>query len=165
MNTLKIFLVFLFAVSCSMVQESGKVQEVTDVKSEVDLFLSTQDPEVENRVLERLKSAQVSNETVKSLLRARVKKSTGSVGLQKNLQYRHNGKDYPYALFLPESLRQDENIPLIVVLHGLGGSGANTIPAWVERLQKEFAVLCPTYPMGAWKWCSVSLIRFANKTI
>ena len=141
MNILKIFLVFLFAVSCSMVQESGKVQEVTDVKSEVDLFLSTQDPEVENRVLERLKSAQVSNETVKSLLRTRVKKSTGSVGIQKKLQYRHNGKDYPYALFLPESLRQDENIPLIVVLHGLGGSGANTIPAWVERLQKEFAVL------------------------
>ena len=59
-----------------MVQESGKVQEVTDVKSEVDLFLSTQDPEVENRVLERLKSAQVSNETVKSLLRTRVKKGT-----------------------------------------------------------------------------------------
>ena len=150
MNILKIFLVFLFAVSCSMVQESGKVQEVTDVKSEVDLFLSTQDPEVENRVLERLKSAQVSNETVKSLLRTRVKKSTGSVGIQKKLQYRHNGKDYPYALFLPESLRQDENIPLIVVLHGLGGSGANTIPAWVEHLHKEFTVLCPTYPMGAW---------------
>jgi len=54
MNILKIFLVFLFAVSCSMVQESGKVQEVTDVKSEVDLFLSTQDPEVENRVLEKV---------------------------------------------------------------------------------------------------------------
>ncbi|MBT6409407.1 MAG: hypothetical protein HOK16_08040, partial [Nitrospina sp.] len=72
MNTLRIFVVFLFAVSCSAVQES--VQEVTDIKSEVDLFLSTQDPEVETQVLERLKSAHVSNETVKSLLRARVKK-------------------------------------------------------------------------------------------
>ena len=150
MNILKIFLVFLFAVSCSALPESGTVREAIDVKSEVDLFLSTQNPKVENRVLESLKSAQVSNETVKSILRAGAKKSTGPVGLQKNLQYRHNGKDYPYALFLPESLRPDEKIPLIVVLHGLGGSGANTIPAWVERLNKEFAVLCPTYPMGAW---------------
>ena len=148
MNIPKFFLVFLFAVSCSTLQESGTVQE--DVKSEVGLFLSTQDPEVETQVLERLKSAQVSNEMVKSLLRAQAKKGTGPVGLQKNLQVRHNGKDYPYALFLPESLKQDEKIPLVVVLHGLGGSGANTIPAWVERLQKEFAVLCPTYPMGAW---------------
>ena len=148
MNTLRIFVVFLFAVSCSAVQES--VQEVTDIKSEVDLFLSTQDPEVETQVLKRLKSAHVSNETVKSLLRTRVKKGTSPVGLQKNLQTKHNGKDYPYALFLPESLKQGEKVPLVVVLHGLGGSGANTIPTWVERLNKEVAVLCPTYPMGAW---------------
>ena len=105
MNIPKFFLVFLFAVSCSTLQESGTVQE--DVKSEVGLFLSTQDPEVETQVLERLKSAQVSNEMVKSLLRAQAKKGTGPVGLQKNLQVRHNGKDYPYALFLPESLKQD----------------------------------------------------------
>ena len=90
MNILKIFLVFLFAVSCSALPESGTVREAIDVKSEVDLFLSTQNPKVENRVLESLKSAQVSNETVKSILRAGAKKSTGPVGLQKNLQYRHN---------------------------------------------------------------------------
>ena len=75
MNIPKFFLVFLFAVSCSTLQESGTVQE--DVKSEVGLFLSTQDPEVETQVLERLKSAQVSNEMVKSLLRAQAKKGTG----------------------------------------------------------------------------------------
>ena len=137
MNTLRIFVVFLFAVSCSAVQES--VQEVTDIKSEVDLFLSTQDPEVETQVLKRLKSAHVSNETVKSLLRTRVKKGTSPVGLQKNLQTKHNGKDYPYALFLPESLKQGEKVPLVVILHGLGGSGGNTIPTWVERLNKEFS--------------------------
>jgi len=90
MNIPKFFLVFLFAVSCSTLQESGTVQE--DVKSEVGLFLSTQDPEVETQVLERLKSAQVSNEMVKSLLRAQAKKGTGPVGLQKNLQVRHNEK-------------------------------------------------------------------------
>ena len=119
MNIQKTILIFLFAVSCSALPESGTVREVINVKSEVDLFLSTQDPKVQNRVLESLKSAKVSHETVKSILRAGAKKSTGSVGLQSNLQTRKNGKDYPYALFLPESSGSDEKIPLLVVLHGL----------------------------------------------
>ncbi len=150
MNTRKFifpFLIFaglLFAMSCSTVQKPTTV----DIETEIDLFLSTQDPEVETQVLRRLKS--VSHERVKSILRAQSQSKKSPVGLQKSLQTRHNGKDYPYALFLPESLKQGEKIPLVVVLHGLGGSGANTLPAWVARLQKEFAVLCPTYPMGAW---------------
>ena len=126
------------------------MREGMDIKSEVNLFLSTQDPMVESKVLERLKSAQVSHETIKSIIRTRVHKNTGPMGLQKDLNYRQNGKDYPYALYLPESPKPDEKIPLVVVLHGMGSSGANTLPAWVERLNKEFAVLCPTYPMGAW---------------
>jgi predicted esterase len=194
MTILKFIFVFLFVVSCSAVQESGRVretlspkpkqetgkgqetlvpklkqetvkaqkttpplkptqessreEETLDIKSEVDLFLSTQDPDVENQVLKRLQSSKVQHETVKSILRARAKKIPGPVGLQTNLRITHNGKDYPYALFLPKS--SDESIPLVVVLHGLGGSGANTIPAWVERLKRKVAVLCPTYPMGAW---------------
>lgn len=150
MNILKTMLLLLFVVSCSAVQEAGKVREALDLKSEVDLFLSTQDPDVEMQVLTRLKSAQVTHESVKSILHVRARKNPGPAGLQKNLQITHNGKNYPYALFLPESPGPDEKIPLVVVLHGLGGSGANTIPAWVERLDKKFAVLCPTYPMGAW---------------
>ena len=147
---MKIILIALFAVSCSAVQESGKVREALDIKSEVDLFLSTQDPEVENQVLKRLRSGQVQHETVKSILRARAKKNLAPTGLQSNLKITHNGKNYPYALFLPESSGPDEKIPLVVVLHGLGSNGANTLPAWVERLGKKVAVLCPTYPMGAW---------------
>jgi predicted esterase len=150
MNIIKIILIALFAISCSAVQESGKVREALNIKSEVNLFLSTQDPYVENQVLKRLQSAQVQHETVKSVFRARTKKKLSPSGLQSNLKITHNGKDYPYALYLPESTETDEKIPLIVILHGLGGSGANTLPAWVERLDKKFAVLCPTYPMGAW---------------
>ena len=147
---MKIILIALFAVSCSAVQESGKVREALDIKSEVDLFLATQDPDVENQVLKRLRSGQVQHETVKSILRARAKKNLAPTGLQSNLKTTHNGKNYPYALFLPESSGPDETIPLVVVLHGLGSNGANTLPAWVERLGKKVAVLCPTYPMGAW---------------
>ena len=147
---MKIILITLFAMSCSAVQESGNVRETLDIKSEVNLFLSTQDPDVENQVLKRLQSAQVQHETVKSIFRARTKIKLSPAGLQSNLKITHNGKNYPYALYLPESTGTDEKIPLIVVLHGLGGSGANTLPAWVERFDKKFAVLCPTYPMGAW---------------
>ena len=156
-----IFVIFLSAVSCSAIHEPGRLQQAKeaksafelsrstqDIKSEVELFLSTKDPKVETQALERLK--QVSQDHVKSLLRARSNKNTGPVGLQSSLRYKHNGKDYPYALFLPESSGSDEKVPLLVVLHGLGGSGANTIPAWIERSGKEFAVLCPSYPMGAW---------------
>jgi predicted esterase len=150
MNIIKIILIALFAVSCSAVLESGKVRETLNIKSEVDLFLSTQDPDVENQVLKRLRSGQVQHEIVKSILRARATKNLAPTGLQSNLKITHNGKDYPYALFLPDSTGTDEKIPLVVVLHGLGGSGANTLPAWVERLDKKVAVLCPTYPMGAW---------------
>ena len=32
----------------------------------------------------------------------------------------------------------------------MGGSGDNTVAKWAERLNKEFIVLCPSYPMGAW---------------
>ncbi len=154
MNILKIFIIFLFAVSCSALQgpvrKTVEVQPEIDVKREVNLFLSTNDPKVESQVLNQLKSAQVTNETIKSIIQARVTTNTGPVGLQNNLQTKHNGKDYPYSLFIPGSIKPNEKIPLIVVLHGLGGSGANTIPTWVERLNKEFAVVCPTYPMGAW---------------
>ncbi len=147
---MKVILIALFAVSCSAVQESGKVRETLDIKSEIDLFLSTQDPEVENQVLKRLRSGQVQHETVKSILRSRAKKNVGPTGLQSNLKITHNEKEYPYALYLPEPTGTDEKIPLVVVLHGLGSSGANTLPAWVERLDNKVAVLCPTYPMGAW---------------
>ncbi|MDP7237302.1 MAG: hypothetical protein QGI34_11265, partial [Candidatus Latescibacteria bacterium] len=44
-----------------------------------------------------------------------------------------------------QSLREHPSFipPMIVVMHGMGGSGANTIQAWVERLGKEFVILCP----------------------
>ncbi|MZH46836.1 MAG: hypothetical protein F3739_07410, partial [Nitrospinae bacterium] len=117
MNILKFIMIALISVSCSAVQDSGTVRETLDIKSEVDLFLSTQDPDVESQVLNRLKSNQVQHDTIKSILRNREKRSPGPAGFQKNLQIKHNGKNYPYALFLPESSGADEKVPLVVVLH------------------------------------------------
>ncbi|MBT5377213.1 MAG: hypothetical protein HOL15_10400 [Nitrospinaceae bacterium] len=148
MNAHKFFAILIFVVSCTAHQEP--VRKPINLSSEVDLFLSTTDAKTESQVLERLKSAQVSNATVKALLRERIKTHTGPVGLQNNLQIKHNGKDHPYSLYIPETTKPNEKIPLLIVLHGLGSSGANTLPVWVKRLNNEFAVLCPNYPMGAW---------------
>lgn len=39
---------------------------------------------------------------------------------------------------------------MIVILHGMGGSGDTTLQSWRKRLGDEFIILCPSYPMGAW---------------
>ena len=70
------------------------------------------------------------------------------VGLQSNLKLKIKQKKYSYALYVPESAKP--NMPMIVIMHGMGGSGANTIQKWIERLENKFVILCPTYPMGAW---------------
>ncbi|MBT6347223.1 MAG: hypothetical protein HOJ49_10855, partial [Nitrospina sp.] len=80
MNAHKFFAILIFVVSCTAHQEP--VRKPINLSSEVDLFLSTTDAKTESQVLERLKSAQVSNATVKALLRERIKTHTGPVGLQ-----------------------------------------------------------------------------------
>lgn len=119
-------------------------------KEEVDLFLSTTDPAVENAVLSRLRESRVSNELIKSILKEIPPPAVTQTGLQVDLEKNLNGKNYPYALYVPEAAKAGGSYPLMIVLHGMGGSGANTIPAWVNRLAEEFIILCPSYPMGAW---------------
>lgn len=121
-----------------------------DLKADIDLFLNTSDPDVEVQVLKRLKGRNVSHESVKTLLRQQAKSSKEKVGLQTGLKFNSNGKEYPYALYHPESVSADTALPLIVVLHGMGGNGDTTLPKWVERLNQNFIVVCPSYPMGAW---------------
>lgn len=121
-----------------------------ETREQVELFLSTKDPQVENGILSRLKSLRVSNEEVKSILRNRRPESIGTTGLQLNLEKSLNGKSYPYALYVPTSAKMGDSYPLMIVLHGMGGSGNNTIPKWVDRLAEDFIILCPSYPMGAW---------------
>ena len=120
------------------------------VKEEVNLFLSTSDPAVESAVLSRLKGSRVSNELIKSILQESPPKMAAKTGLQVDLEKNLNNRNYPYALYVPEAAKAGGSFPLVVILHGMGGSGSNTIPAWVNRLAEDFIILCPSYPMGAW---------------
>ena len=151
-----ILLILILAVSSCMPATGGldtlqfPALPKPDVKEQVELFLSTKDPQVENEVLSRLKSARVSNEEIKSILRDRKPELIGTTGLQLDLEKSLNGKSYPYALYVPASAKAGDSYPLMIVLHGMGGSGGNTIPRWVDRLAEDFIILCPSYPMGAW---------------
>ncbi|MFQ5671512.1 MAG: hypothetical protein ACE5G9_00325 [Nitrospinales bacterium] len=149
---LLVSLIFFFLIGAC---HSGKAPEIPtpapySLKAEIDLFLSAENPEVESRVLSRLEQHGIRNEDVKELLRKRPHGAGAPSGLQAGLTIEHNGKNYPYALFSPPSGGADENFPMIVILHGMGGTGDSTIGKWVERLQNKFIILCPSYPMGAW---------------
>ena len=121
-----------------------------DAQAEVDLFLTTDDPKVENEVLTRLKRSRVSHEQIKSIIRTRAPRAIPQTGLQQDLETALDQRTYPYALYVPESATPEDSYPLIVILHGMGGTGAGTLPAWVNRLKEDFIILCPSYPMGAW---------------
>ena len=148
MKILKIFIILLFSFSCSTGIESSRKQNKFDLKSDIDLFLSTNDSDIEIKILNRLKDQKVSHASIKTLLTQRNSSIPGKRGLQKGLKFKTQGKDYSYALYHPE--KGNTPLPLVIVLHGMGGSGDNTVAKWAKRLNDEFIVLCPSYPMGAW---------------
>jgi len=117
--------------------------------ADVNLFLATTDEKTEAQVLERLKSNNVDSSQLKPLLSATLPTSSRKPnGLHPDKKYRMRGKTYSYALYVPKSATA--KMPMIIIMHGMGGNGPNTIRGWMERLGDEFIVLCPTYPMGAW---------------
>ena len=147
-NTLIAFSLFI-VVACIATNKQKAIDSNYDSAADIDLFLSTSDETVENQVIDRLKSHDVDSAQIKQLLRATLPRlSQNPKGLQLNLKVKIKQKKYTYALYVPDLVSPD--MPMIVIMHGMGGSGANTIQKWVERLEDKFVILCPTYPMGAW---------------
>ncbi len=139
----------LTVLACTTVTKPTTVRASYNSAADIDLFLSTSDENIENQVLDRLKLHGVDSVQIKQFLRSTLTVFNQSpVGLQPNLKLKINEKTYSYALYVPESAKP--NTPMIVIMHGMGGSGANTIQKWIERLENKFVILCPTYPMGAW---------------
>ena len=147
----KILIAFsLFTViACTATNKQKTVGSTYDSAADIGLFLSTNDETLENQVIDRLKSHDVNSVQIKQLLRATLSgPSQNHKGLQSNLKLKIKQKQYTFALYVPDLVSHD--MPMIVIMHGMGGSGANTIQAWVERLGDRFIIVCPTYPMGAW---------------
>lgn len=119
-----------------------------DIHTDIERFLAAESPEEETRILNELKSLNVSNEIIKGFLTSRTQ-NMGPTGTRHQVVVEINGKKYPYSIFVPK-MKPGTKLPLVIVLHGMGGSGERTIGPWVERLGGEFIVVCPSYPMGAW---------------
>ncbi|SVD08104.1 uncharacterized protein METZ01_LOCUS360958, partial [marine metagenome] len=159
--TFILFIIF----ACAIEQKPATILPNYDHIADINLFLSTTDRKVEEQVLERLKLNDVDSSQVKLSLHTGVQVSNRKpTGLQPNLKFKMNGKTYSYSLYIPESAKP--NMPMIVVMHGMGGSGANTIPTWIKRLRDKFVIVCPTYPMGAWwsKNAEEFVLKLINKT-
>ena len=60
-------------------------------------------------------------------------------------EIRHQGMERSYWLYIPENLRDDA--PLVVVLHGYGGKAEGYRPEMVETARKHGFAVC--YPQGA----------------
>jgi predicted esterase len=117
---------------------------------DIERFLATEDPIEESDILKRLKESGISHDTIKTHLRASAVGRGGSTGLFLGVPVKHMGKELTYSLYVPESAREGQLLPMIVILHGMGGRGDETLQRWRQRLNDEFIILCPSYPVGAW---------------
>jgi len=145
-----IIIIGFFLSACSGSRETQVSTPPYDPRVDIDRFLSTKDPQVEKEVLEHLQTQKVSSDIVKGYLRHLSKGQGGTAGLHLGQSTNFLEKSYSYALYVPENPDPIKNLPLIVVLHGMGGHGDGTIQKWKERLGDDFIILCPSYPMGAW---------------
>jgi len=144
-------LTFIFlAASCSQVDQKPDTGGIYDIRADVEIFLSSNETAKEKEVIARLIQNQVSHGYLKSLLKKRSDSRKGLSGTRSGIEIKVNGKPYSYALHVPETPHPGKSYPLIVILHGAGGNGDAILPQWVQRLQEDFIIACPSYPMGAW---------------
>ena len=120
------FILILLVSACQAGNTSQPLKPDRDLGGDIDRFLSTTDPIIENQIIDGLRRTRVSHNTVKEILKNLSREPHGTPGLHLDLQWRRNGKTYPYALYVPESAVPGKTYPMMVVLHGMGGSGANT---------------------------------------
>lgn len=148
----KIYLSFLLLLisSCAELPVESTTKDGSDkiLEESIAQYLNAKDPKAENSILKRIKAMDVSHSRIKSLLKKSLDFRNGEKGIHLDNKIRIGEKTYPYAMYSPDS--DKKSLPMIVILHGMGGSGANTLPAWIKRLADQFIIVCPSYPMGAW---------------
>jgi predicted esterase len=149
-NFLAFFLILLLGSACSKAPPAGQVSDAYDPGPDINRFLVAEDPAEEAAILKTLKESGVSHDTIKSHLRAQAIGRGGPTGEFLSVPVKHMGKELTYSLYAPDSAKEGHPLPMIVILHGMGGRGDATLQRWRKRLNDEFIILCPTYPIGAW---------------
>ncbi|MFQ5483582.1 MAG: hypothetical protein ACE5ER_12590, partial [Nitrospinaceae bacterium] len=145
------FLIWLAVGACISAPEPPTDQPPAayDLQSEVKRFLIAYDPAEEKEILDGMKSRGIGLDRVQEILQTPPQDQAGKSGLHFQLPMKSEGQSYNYSLFAPK-LEPGKTYPLVLVLHGAGGNGESTLKRWVSRLDNEFIIACPTYPLGAW---------------
>jgi len=149
-NLITAFLILLLGSACAGTSVTENASTAYDPGPDIERFLGTADPAEEAQILTRLKESKVSHDSIKAYLRKSAAGSHGLSGLFLGVPVKHMGKELTYSLYVPDSAQKGQPMPMIVILHGMGGKGDLTLQRWRKRLNDEFIILAPTYPMGAW---------------
>jgi predicted esterase len=149
-NLIAVVLILLLGPACAGLPAKEKPSTAYDPGLDIDRYLATKDPAEESEILKRLTESKVSHDTIKTHLRASAVGRGGPPGLLLRVPVKHMGKELAYSLYVPDSAQEGQPLPMIVILHGMGGRGDSTLQSWRKRLNDEFIILCPSYPMGAW---------------
>ena len=149
-HLISVILIVCLASACSGPPAIKDVSTVYDPAPDIDQYLATGDPAEESEILKKLKESKVSHDTIKAHLRSRAIAQGGPTGLFSGVPVKHMGKELTYSLYVPDAARSGQPLPMIVILHGMGGNGDSTLQRWRKRLNDEFIILCPSYPIGAW---------------
>jgi len=149
-NLLSVILILLLGSACAGPPALEEVSTSYDPAPDIDRYLATEDPAEELEILKRLEASKVSHDTIKTHLRASAIGHRGPTGTFSRVPVKHMGKELTYSLYVPDSADEGKSLPMIVILHGMGGRGDTTLQSWRKRLGDDFIILCPSYPMGAW---------------
>jgi predicted esterase len=149
-NLLSVILILLLGSACAGPPALEEASTSYDPAPDIDRYLATEDPAEELEILKRLEASKVSHDTIKTHLRAIAIGHGGPTGTFSRVPVKHMGKELTYSLYVPDSADEGKSLPMIVILHGMGGRGDTTLQSWRKRLGDDFIILCPSYPMGAW---------------
>lgn len=149
-NLLSVILILLLGSACAGPPALKEASTSYDPAPDIDRYLATEDPAEELEILKRLEASKVSHDTIKTHLRSSAIGHGGPTGTFNRIPVKHMGKELTYSLYVPDSADEGKPLPMVVILHGMGGRGDTTLQSWRKRLGDDFIILCPSYPMGAW---------------
>jgi predicted esterase len=149
-NLISAFLILLLGSACAGPPATENGSTLYNPGPDIARFLATEDPAEEAEILKKLEESEISHDTIKTHLRASTAVQSGPTGLFLGVPVKHMGKELTYSLYVPDSAQEGQPLPMVVILHGMGGRGDITLQSWRERLNDEFIILCPSYPIGAW---------------
>lgn len=135
-------------VLSACLQRSSLPVHSTIPLEELRSYLTTDDPQHATELLFGLLSYSV--EELSFALKMPISYPRVDVGLLPNRTFKRNGRDWRYALYVPEDYDPGKAYPLILCLHGAGFDGDSYLDRWQPRLGNDYLLVCPSLQFGAW---------------